>query len=128
MINTFFQFYQSTVIDRPKLTLGIVLLIAVFMALGLPRLKIDASADALTLEADRSLDFAREITQRYQSGDLLVVTYKPNEELFSDASLKKLQSLRDELAGIQGIASVMSILDVPLLYSPLQSIRDITQA
>lgn len=127
MINTFFQFYQSTVIDRPKLTLGIVLLIAVFMALGLPRLKIDASADALTLEADRSLDFAREITQRYQSGDLLVVTYKPNEELFSDASLKKLQSLRDELAGIQGIASVMSILDVPLLYSPLQSIRDITQ-
>ncbi|BFM05433.1 efflux RND transporter permease subunit [Halioxenophilus aromaticivorans] len=127
MTNKIAKLYRSTVIGHPKITLLVVLLITLLMALGLPRIKLDASADALTLEADRSLDYNREINQRYQSGDLLVVTYKPNGELFQDSSLENLRNLRDELAQVQGVASVLSILDVPLLYSPLQSIREITQ-
>lgn len=127
MTNKIFELYQSVVIGRPKTTLFVVFLITLLMVLGLPRLKLDASADALTLEADRSLDFNRQINQRYQSGDLLVVTFKPNGELFQDDTLAVLRGLRDDLAQIQGVASVLSILDVPLLYSPLQTIRDISQ-
>jgi len=127
MVNKIFQLYQRIVIDHPKTTLFVIFLIVLGMALGLPRFKLDASADALTLEADRDLDFYRQMTQRYKSGDLLVVTYKPNGELFEDDTLKRLKGLRDELAQVQGVAGVLSILDVPLLYSPLQSIRDIRQ-
>lgn len=126
MIKTFFNCYHGLVIKRPRLTLTLVFLLALFMAMGLPRFKLDASADALTLEADRDLDFYRQMTQRYQTGDLLVVTYKPNQELFSPESLDHLRSLRDELKQVEGVAGVLSILDVPLLYSPLQTVRQVT--
>ena len=125
MTKKFSDLYQAVVIQRPKLTLFFVFAIAIFMAMGLSNFKLDASADALTLEADRDVDFFRKITKRYQSGDLLVVTYNPHQELFNEQTLEHLQSLRDELKQVGGVANVISILDVPLLYSPLQSISDI---
>ncbi|WP_317931291.1 efflux RND transporter permease subunit [Halioxenophilus sp. WMMB6] len=127
MNNALFKFYEAIVIDRPRLTLVIVALVALLMALGLPKFKLDASADALTLEADRDLDFYREISQRYQTGDLLVVTYNPNGELFTPETLSRIQKLRDELLEVDGVSGALSILDVPLLYSPLQSVSDIRQ-
>ncbi len=126
MTKRFSEFYQALVIERPRLTLFFVFAFAIFMALGLPNFKLDASADALTLEADRDLDYFRKITQRYQSGDLLVVTYKPHDNLFTEESLAHLKSLRNELREVNGVANVLSILDIPLLYSPLQSIGDVT--
>ncbi|GLS26901.1 efflux RND transporter permease subunit [Marinibactrum halimedae] len=127
MVEAFLRAYRALVIHRPAMALGLVVLITVGMAIGLPNFKLDASADALTLEADRDLDFARKISQRYQSGDLLVVTYSPKGDLFSEPALKKLASLRDALKTIEGVSNAASILDVPLLYSPQQSLGQIRQ-
>ncbi|MEX1033133.1 MAG: MMPL family transporter [Cellvibrionaceae bacterium] len=118
--------YESVVIKRPKLTLAVVFLFVIALAAGLPRIKVDASADSLTLEHDEDIDYNREITARYQSGDFLVITYSPQGELFADESLNTLQSLRDELLEVDGVESALSILDVPLLYSPLMSLSEIT--
>jgi len=118
--------YESTVIDRPRMVLALVLLAAIAMAAGLPNFKLDASADSLTLEHDNDIDYFREITKRYQSGDFLVVTYQPHGELFSDSVINTLKSLRDELAGVEGVVSVNSLLDVPLLYSPIMALSEIT--
>lgn len=120
------RIYESIVIARPKLTLTIIALLLLFLAAGLPKVKVDASADSLTLEHDESLDFYREVTARYQSGDFLVVTYTPKADLFSDESLATLQALRDELKTIDGVTSTLSILDVPLLYSPPLTLSEIT--
>jgi len=125
MRSKFSALYEAVVIDRPKMTLSIILLILIVLAMGLPRFKLDASAESLTLEHDRAIDYSREITARYQSGDFLVITYTPQSELMSDESLDALKSMRDELLALDGIASANSILDVPLLYSPLQTLTQV---
>ena len=119
MLSAFKTCYEYLVTKRPVAVLMVVGLLTLVAAMGLPRFKIDASADSLTLEADKSLDYFREIAERYASGDFLVVTYRYNDgDLFSDESLQTLAKLRDELAGVDGVSSVQTILDVPLLYSP----------
>ncbi len=117
--------YEWTVMERPRMVLAVVFLAAIAMALGLPNFKLDASADSLTLEHDRDIDYFREITKRYQSGDFLVVTYSPKAELFSDESIETLAALRKELSQVEGVDSINSMLDVPLLYSPKMNLAEL---
>lgn len=124
-MRSFFNLYLRLVTEYPKVVLLLIAIAAVGLAAGLPRFKLDASADSLTLEHDEDLRYFRQMSQEYQSGDFLVVTFKPQQDLFSDASLSLLGQLKGDLAEIEGVASINSILDVPLLYSPKQSISDI---
>lgn len=117
--------FKRTVIEHPKISLALVLALALILAAGLPNFKLDASADSLTLEHDRDVDYFREIFSRYQSGDFLVITYTPKVDLFSDASLQTLTQLRDELSLVEGVSGVQSMLDVPLLYSPVRTLSEI---
>ncbi len=117
--------YKALIIQQPYLTWGLVLMATAALALGLPNFKLDASADSLTLEHDTDLDYFREINKRYQSGDFLVVTYTPKAYLFSDAALGTLQKLREQLLAVEGVASSNSILDLPLLNSPRQTLTEI---
>lgn len=117
--------YQKFILNKPALPALFILALTVFMAAGLPNFKLDASSDSLTLESDRDLDYFREIIKRYNSGDILVVTYAPEASLYSDESLETLQTLRDDLAQVGGVESVLSILDVPLLYSPMLGLGDL---
>ncbi|MCX2835398.1 efflux RND transporter permease subunit [Microbulbifer thermotolerans] len=127
MLSALKNCYENLVIRRPKTVLLAVLILVVAAALGLPRFKLDASADALTLETDQALDYFREISKRYASGDFLVVTYRyRNGDLFDADSLTTLRRLRDELAQVDGVTGVQTILDVPLLYSPKMSISEIS--
>ena len=82
--------------------------------------KLDASADSLILEGDEDLAYFREIAAEFGTQDFLVVTYRPQDErgLFEDATLAHLKQLRDELAGLEFVDSVLSMLDVPLIQSP----------
>lgn len=116
--------YRRTILAYPGSALLCLVLLAALAAAGLPNFKLDASADSLTLENDHSIDYLREINQRYQSGDFLVVTYTPEADMFSDQSLETLKSLRDDLKAVDGVASINSIIDVPLLYSPLRSLAE----
>src|SRR5690606_6694963 len=103
MFSSLKSFYKHCIFKRPVVTLVFVALSAVVLALGLPNFKLDASADSLTLESDRSLDYFRKINQRYQSGDFLVVTYTPQAPMFSDESLNTLQALRNDLSAVEGV-------------------------
>lgn len=113
------SWYEATVLRHPVAAMVLVLLVAVGLALGLPNFKLDASAESLTLEHDADLDYFRKISERYGGGDFLLVTFRPKQgDLFSDESLALLRELRDDLKGVQGVESVLSILDAPLLFSP----------
>lgn len=116
--------YQSLFLDRPRLAL--LLLAAVVLAAGsqAPRLKLDASADALLLEDDVDLRYYREVRARYGSDDFLVITYR-RDDLFSDEALADLGRLRDAVAALDRIDSVISILDVPLIESPPVTLREL---
>ncbi|VUD53216.1 hypothetical protein TDB9533_01790 [Thalassocella blandensis] len=125
MLDRLFQRYVQIVTQNPKLILIMIGLLTLGLAAGLPHFKLDASSDSLTLEHDEDLNYFREVSKSYRSGDFLVVTFTPEQDLFSDASLEILQALKHDLAQVQGVRSINSILDVPLLYSPKQSIREI---
>lgn len=117
---SFNRLYCALVINRPYHVLTSLVLLTIVAAFGMTNFKLDASADSLTLEHDTSIDYLREISKRYQSGDFLVLTYAPRVEMFSDESINTLKQLRDELASVDGVASVYSMIDVPLLYSPMR--------
>ena len=54
---------------NPRWTLLLLTVLTLAAAAGLPRFKLDASADSLTLEADKDLDYFRQVSKRYNSGD-----------------------------------------------------------
>ncbi|HEY9036452.1 MAG TPA: MMPL family transporter [Pseudomonadales bacterium] len=124
--NLFARAYRAVVLERPRTFLMLLTLLVAFMALNIPSVRLDASADTLVLEGDTALEYFREVNARYDAEDFLLVTYSPHEALFSDVVLSRLVTLRDELAQVPGVSSVVSILDVPLLLSPKVSISDMS--
>jgi predicted RND superfamily exporter protein len=126
MSATLLNLYQKTILRHPLGAIFAVLVLTVAMAFGLPNFKLDASADSLTLEHDDDLNYFREVVQRYGSDNFLIVTFSPKEgDLFDDENLQLLSSLRGELASIEGVESMLSLLDVPLLYSPKVGVADL---
>lgn len=126
MLQKFYQLYRSCIIEHPKTSLLMVAVVVLIAAMGLPNFKLDASSDSLTLEHDSDLDYFREINQRYSSGDFLIVTFRPNQELFSDSSIALLKELKDKLSQVPGVVSTLSMLDAPLLYSPKISLSQMS--
>lgn len=118
------KFYRAVVINRPLLMLAFLGILTVLAIVAMKNLKLDASSDSLTLEHDTSIDYYREISKRYQNGDFLVLTYTPKVDIFSDESIDLLKQLTDELEKVDGVASVFSMIDVPLLYSPMRPLAE----
>lgn len=111
----------------PKMVLFILTFVVALLSTQYSKLHLDASADSLVLEGDKSLEIYRDINKRYGSEDFLVITFSPVEPLFSKSSLSTLQSLKNELTQLDPVSSVITILDVPLLYSPPVKISELSQ-
>jgi len=113
------------VIDRPVVALGLVLIPVVFFASFVPDLKLDASSESIILEHDEALKYYRASRAIYGSDDFLIVVYTPHDDVFAPSSLAHLKKLRDELAGMASVETVLSILDVPLVNSPKVSLTEL---
>lgn len=126
--HSFLGLYSKLVLSRPKTV--VLILLAVFAILGhfSKDFRLDASADSLILEHDEDLRYFRKIISRYETSDFLLLTYTPHEDLFSKRVLDNLKKLRDELKQMGRVASVITILDVPLLRSPPISLKEIRSA
>jgi len=118
------QAYDVLVLNSPKLVLAVLLSILVFFAYHTKDFKLDASADTLLLEEDVDLNVFRDINERYPSSDLLIVTYTPDEDLFSDQALEPMKQLREELKKVASVKAVFSILDAPLFDSSDADIQE----
>jgi len=119
--------YESLVLDKPVLSLFLLFVMLVVFVLYIPRFELDVSADSLVLENDADLEYYRNIRARYGSDDYLIITYTAEGDLFSRQSLLHIRELRDRLRAIEGIESVTSILDVPLLESPPISLNELRE-
>ena len=111
----FADLYDRLVLAQPRLTLAILTLTLALFALGLAHFRLDASADSLLLENDPDLKEFRELALRYNTRDFLFVTVSPKEGLFNPQGMGLIRDLRQALKDIPQVASVMTVLDVPLV-------------
>ena len=124
----FVQKILHFMVYKSSTTLAIVLLITFSLAFGVQFFQLDASSDTLLLEDDDDLKFYRDTNKTFGGGgggDFLIVTYSPNDDLFLQETLTKIEELSDELESLEEIDSVLNFLDVPLLESPRQSFSEI---
>ena len=119
--------YRRHILGRPRSVLAVLALILLVVGGHARDFRLDASADSILLESDPDLRLFREVQKRYRTQDLLVVTFTPKAELFSDASLATLGALRDALARVEGVDGVTTILDVPLLESSEVPLRELAE-
>jgi predicted RND superfamily exporter protein len=118
--------YDRLVLRHPWLALFLVAVLVAGSATQLEKIKLDASADSLMLQGDPSLEFYRQISAEYSSEEFLLITWQPHAPLLSDESLNPLRQMADELRTLDGVSSVVTVWDVPLLESPPVTLSDIS--
>jgi uncharacterized protein len=121
------RFYSQVVLKRPVFIIVCLLALVCLLAFYAKNLRLDASAETLVMEDDKDLLFARLISSRYAINDFLLVTVTPTEDLFSESSLKIIGNLQKDLEGLDGVASVVSILNTPLLESPPMPVKELVK-
>ena len=111
---------------NPYKVLILVTSVIAFASFGITNFKLDASSDALVLEGDEAFKTYRKNEKEFGDSSFLIVTYEPNSELFSKESLDQLQSLENDLSKIDGVDSILSLLDAPIFFQPKVSLTEVS--
>ena len=111
----FGKIYESSIIEKPKLTLLVLIILLLSFGYFTKDFQLDASSDTLLLENDPDLTYLREVNTKYGSKDFLVLTYTPKDNLLAPDTIKHLTDLKNDLANLSWANNVITILDVPLL-------------
>ncbi|MEC7595765.1 MAG: MMPL family transporter [Pseudomonadota bacterium] len=95
-------------------------------ALQIQNFSLDASSESLSLDGDNNLELYFSTQETFGSDESLIISYSAkNGTILSEDQLSFLRLLRDDLLGIEGITSVISILDVSLFQSPPLSLVEL---
>jgi predicted RND superfamily exporter protein len=119
------KIYDTFILKYPLAILIALLVFISSLAYYATKLEIDASAETLLLDDDKDLKFFREVNKKYDSSNFLIVTYSPNTDLLSKESLETIKNISDDFLKVEGIESITSILNIPLLQSPIRPISDL---
>ncbi|MDC0205336.1 MMPL family transporter [Pelagibacteraceae bacterium] len=111
----FEKLYKNSIIEKPKFTLSILIVLLLSFGYFSKNFQLDASSDTLLLENDPDLKYLREVSANYGHKDYFVLTYSPNENLLSPNTITNLTNLKNELINLEWSNNVITILDVPLL-------------
>jgi uncharacterized protein len=117
------QLYQKIILNNPKSVFIILLIALLNFGYYSKDFRLDASSETLLIEGDPDLIYLTEVTERYGSKEFLILTYTPNDEMISDASINNLLSLKYKIQSLDWVHSVITLLDIPLLNNsdtPLQ--------
>jgi predicted RND superfamily exporter protein len=117
--------YSAFVIKKPLIILTAVFVLILIASQGISNFKLDASSDALVMEGDESLKAFRENEKEFGDSSFLIVTYEPEFELFSVNSLEKLAEIENSLSKIDGVESVLSLLDAPIFFQPKVGLTEV---
>ena len=110
--------FNATVLRFPALFLLLTAAATAFFAYYARDFKLDASADSIVLENDKDLRYYNESRDLFGSDDYIIVTVTPDGELFSREILDRIAEMSAEFEAMEDVASVTSILNVPLFHSP----------
>jgi len=121
------NFYTNIVFKNPLKIMGFVLLVVAILAYFATKLEIDASSDTLLLDNDKDLLFTQEVSKKYTNPNILIITYSPKEDLLKQSTLEDIKVLTSKLEKLEQITTVTSILNVPLLQSPVMPIKELVK-
>lgn len=119
------NFYKNILFKYPFVCIALLSLFIGFLAYESKNLEIDASAKTLLLEDDSDLLYTNKISQKYKNLDILVVAYSPKLNLLDKQTLQVIQNISDDFLKLQQVEAVTSILNVPLLQSPIRPINEL---
>ena len=63
------------------------------------------------LENDPDLKTYREMGNLFSDSDFLIVTMRPNESIFTNKSLQRIEKIENAILEIDGVSQVLSILE-----------------
>ena len=79
----------------------------------------DASSETLVVEGDPDLAAYEEVVDVFGGDAFLFLTFNPHEgEVISGSGLATIREIVADLAAVDGVSGVFSVLDAPLLKSP----------
>ncbi|MDH7598738.1 MAG: MMPL family transporter [Sedimentisphaerales bacterium] len=119
------RFYDKVILRHPGWVLAVLALVAVILGRYAGRFRFDASSRTLVMEGDKDLQYARMLEQRYGSSEMLVIAFTPKQDLLSAHTLQTIRRIRDDLRQLGSLESVTTILDVPLLESPVVGLKEL---
>ncbi len=120
-----YTFYQKLILKYPLSVLIILISSILIFGINVLKLEIDASAETLLLNDDKDLAFSRTVAKRFQTNDVLILAYKPKQDLLSPKSVQTLTRLSEDLEQLPRVESVDSLINVPLFFSPVREMDDL---
>lgn len=121
------SFYKNILFKYPYIFLLFLVILLGFLGVESRNLQIDASSSTLLLENDKDLLYTQKMAKRYKSLDMLVVAYTPKQDLFAPKTIKTIQALTKDFFKLKQVQGVTSILNVPLLQSPIMPISKLVE-
>ena len=128
MKNIISKIYFNNILKFPGRTLLALIIILFSSSIFITNFKLDASADSLILENDGDLMTYRETIKNYSTNDFVIFTFTPKNQIldypvlpepdiFRSDSLAAIKDLKENILQLDGIESVVSIVDIPLVES-----------
>ena len=122
MLNSILNF----IIKKPTWSLIAFLIIVCSSVLQIQNFTLDASSESLSLDGDNNLELYFATQETFGSDESLVISYSVKDgTILSKHQIISLRSLRDDLLELEGVNSVVSILDVSLFQSPPLSLVEL---
>ena len=126
MIKKISHFYEHYILGYPAL---VIILLSIILAVSLSNInnfKLDASADTLILDDDKDLKLFREINDRYESDEFLILTVTDkNKDIFANETLDYVHKLTLEIQNFTSVESVTSITNIPLVSSSKKPLTEL---
>ena len=117
--------FFSVIVEKKYFVITFVATALIILSQGLLNFKLDSSSDALVLQNDKSFKIYRETGNTFGNSDFLIITFTPNNKLFSKSTLQTISNLENQLQSIGGVDSVLSILDAPIFFQPKVGLAEI---
>ena len=117
--------YIGIILKNSLISFSILFIFLASLYPGISNFQLDASSDSLVLENDPDLKTYREIGNLFSDSDFLIVTMRPNESIFTNKSLQRIEKIENEILEIDGVSQVLSILDAPIVEQPKVSLSEI---
>ena len=126
MIKKISHLYEKYIICYPGMVLIMLSIILMVSLTNINNFKLDASADTLILEDDKDLNLFREINDRYESNEFLILTVTDkHKDIFANETLDYINSLVIEIENFVDVQSVTAITNIPLVSSSKKPLTEL---